>query len=363
MTSVDSRHTDRALPAHITVERWGTLPGGDAVRLFTLRNAHGMRVVISDLGATLVSWHAADRAGRIADIVLGHDTPAEYLASASYFGGTIGRWANRIAQARFTLDGLTYQLDRNEGDNLLHGGASGFHRALWDAREVDGTLVFSHESPEGDAGFPGALETTVRYALDDHGALTIDYDAVTDAPTPVNLTHHAYFNLSGGPADIRGHMIEIDADEFWEVDDTLIPLARASVAGNAFDFRSSAPIGARLDWPHAQLARAKGFDHCYLLRDAAGASGAVRRVAVLYDPGSGRELTVETDAHGLQFYTGNYLEGVAGRGGERLRKHAALCLETGGYPNQINMADSAAQTVLRPGERYRHTTVYRLGIR
>jgi aldose 1-epimerase len=369
MNLADSRSTDRAPHTHVTVERWGTLPGGDAVRLFTLRNAHGMRVAISDLGATLVSWHAADRAGRVADVVLGHDTPAEYLASTSYFGGTIGRWANRIAQARFALDGVTYQLDRNQGDNLLHGGATGFHRAVWNAREVDGTLVFTHESPEGDAGFPGTLEASVRYALDDNGALTIDYDAITDAPTPVNLTNHAYFNLSGGSADIRGHMIEIDADEFWEVDDTLIPLARASVAGNAFDFRTSAPIGARLDWPHAQLVRGKGFDHCYLLRNASGATGeanapgAVRRVAVLYDPGSGRELTVETDANGLQFYSGNYLEGVVGRGKQPLRKHAALCLETGGYPNQINMDEVAAQTVLRPGERYRHTTVYRLGVR
>ncbi|HEY3597998.1 MAG TPA: aldose epimerase family protein [Paraburkholderia sp.] len=371
MNLADTRSTGRATQARITVDRWGALPGGDAVRLFTLRNAHGMRVVISDLGATLVSWHAPDRAGRIADVVLGHDTPAEYIASSSYFGGTIGRWANRIAHARFTLDGLTYPLDRNEGDNLLHGGTTGFHRALWEAREVDGALVLTHESPEGDAGFPGALATTVRYALDDDGALTIDYDAVTDAPTPVNLTNHAYFNLSGAVAtdtpadtlDICGHMIEIDADEFFEVDDALIPVARSSVAGNAFDFRASAPIGARLDWPHAQLARAKGFDHCYVLRGPYGTAGALRTAAVLYDPGSGRELTVSTDAPGLQFYTGNYLEGVVGRGGKRHRKHAALCLETGGFPNQINMPDAAADVVLQPGERYRHTTVYRLGVR
>ncbi len=377
MNFADTRSTDRAAHARVTVDRWGTLPGGDAVRLFTLRNVHGMRVVISDLGPTLVSWHAADRAGRIADVVLGHDTPADYLASSSYFGGTIGRWANRIAHARFTLDDVMYQLDRNEGDNLLHGGATGFHRVLWDAREVNGALVLTHESPEGDAGFPGALATIVRYALDDNGALTIDYDAVADAPTPVNLTNHAYFNLSGDtPAaaaaqaavqtasqtdtpDIRGHIIEIDADEFFEVDDALIPVARASVAGNAFDFRAGAPIGARLDWPHAQLARATGFDHCYVL---GGEPGALRRAAVLYDPGSGRELTVSTDARGMQFYSGNFLEGVIGRGGKRLRKHAALCLETGGFPNQINMAD-ADEVVLRPGGRYRHTTVYRLGVR
>lgn len=366
MNLADTRSTERPAQARITVDRWGTLPGGDAVRLFTLRNVHGMRVTLSDLGATLVSWHAADRAGRIADIVLGHDTPAEYLASTSFFGGTIGRWANRIAQARFALDGVTYQLDRNEGDNLLHGGASGFHRALWDVREVDGALVFSHESPEGDAGFPGTLAVTVRYALDDDGALTIDYDAMTDAPTPVNLTNHTYFNLAGVPADsasdvpdIRGHLIEIDADAFLEVDAALIPLGHASVSGNAFDFRTEAPIGARLDWPHTQLARATGFDHCYVLNHA---NGTLRRVAVLYDPVSGRELTVATDARGLQFYSGNFLQGVVARGGKRLSKHAALCLETGGFPNQINM-DDAADVVLRPGERYRHTTVYRLGVR
>jgi aldose 1-epimerase len=363
MTLADPHSPDRASPTRIAVQSWGTLPGGDAVRLFTLRNAHGMRVAISDFGATLVSWHAADRAGRIADVLLGYDTPAEYLAGHAYFGGTIGRWANRIGEARFTLDGMTYALDRNEGNNLLHGGASGFHRALWDVREADGALVLTYESPEGDAGFPGTLAVTVRYALDDDGALTIDYDAVTDAPTPVNLTNHAYFNLAGdayGDAtDIRGHLMTIDADEFFEIDDALIPLGRASVAGNAFDFRTGAPIGTRLDWPHAQLARAKGFDHCYVLR---GDAGPTRPVAVLYDPGSGRELTVSTDARGMQFYTGNYLEGVAGRGGRTYRKHAALCLETGGFPNQINMAD-AAQVVLRPGQRYRHTTCYRLGVR
>ncbi|CDY77518.1 Aldose 1-epimerase [Caballeronia glathei] len=363
MNLADSRSTDLPTRARVTAERWGHLPGGDAVQLFTLRNAHGMRVAISDLGATLVSWHAPDRAGRIADVLLGHDTPAEYLAGRAYFGGTIGRWANRIADARFTLDGVTYALDRNEGANHLHGGAAGFHRALWSAREADGALVLTHESPEGDAGFPGALVATVRYALDDDGTLTIGYEARADVPTPVSLTNHAYFNLSGDAAadapDIRGHVIAIEADAYFEVDDALIPTARSDVAGNAFDFRAGAPIGARLDWPNAQLARAGGFDHCYVLR---GNGGTVRTAAVLYDPGSGRELTVATDAHGMQFYTGNFLDGIVGRKGRRYRKHAALCLETGAFPNQVNMAD-AAGVVLRPGECYRHTTSLRLTTR
>ncbi|MEM5386483.1 aldose epimerase family protein [Paraburkholderia phymatum] len=363
MNFADMQSTDTSTSSSMQIERWGTLPGLGDIRLFTLRNAHGMRATISDFGATLVSWHAPDRAGRVADVLLGHDTPADYLASRWFFGSTIGRWANRIAHARFTLDGVTYQLDRNEGDNLLHGGASGFHKALWTAREVDGALVFSHESPEGDAGFPGAVTATVRYALDDDGALTIDYDATADAPTPISLTNHAYFNLSGDALadafDIRGHVISIDADAFFAVDDTMIPIERKDVAGSVFDFRAGAPIGARLDWPDAQLARASGFDHCYVLRDA---PTALRRAAVLYDPASGRELTVSTNAQGMQFYTGNFLAGVKGRNGRTYCKHAALCLETGAFPNQINMPDAQA-VVLRPGAHYRHTTVYRLGVR
>lgn len=362
MNLADMHRSPSPVNAPIDVEPWGMLPGGDTVRRFSLRNAHGMRVCISDLGATLVSWHAADRAGRMADVLLGHDTPADYLASNAFMGGLIGRWANRIADARFMLDGVTYPLDRNDGRNLLHGGYAGFHRALWTASEADGALVLTHESPEGDAGFPGSLLTTVRYSLDDDGTLTLAYDAVSTAPTPVNLTSHAYFNLAGDAtetADIRGHVIAIEADTFLHVDDHLIPLGRSDVAGDAFDFRTAAPIGARLDWPNTQLARAGGFDHCYVLR---GHDGTLRPVATLYDPVSGRELTVTTDAPGMQFYTGNFLQGVKGRDGRCYEKHAGLCLETGAFPDQVNAAD-AHETVLRPGQRYTHTTQYRLGVR
>ncbi|MFM0303766.1 galactose mutarotase [Paraburkholderia sediminicola] len=354
--------------APLSSEPWGTLPGGDRVRLFTLRNAHGMKVAISDLGATLVSWHAPDRAGRLGDILLGHDTPAEYMAATTYMGGLIGRWANRIADARFTLDGIEYTLDRNEGANLLHGGTQGFHRALWDVSEDNGTLVMRLESPEGDAGFPGNVRVQVRYTLDDDGTLMITYEAITDAATPLNLTSHPYFNLTGRQgADIRGHVLSIDADRFFEVDASMIPCELAEVAGNAFDFRQSAPIGARLDWPHAQLARAGGFDHCYVLRDTADATTAdrapqVRRVACAYDPGSGRELTVSTDQHGLQFYTGNSLNGDPGRNGIAYQPHAGLCLEAGGFPNEVNMA-AQEQVIVRPGSTYRQVTAYRVGVR
>ncbi|PCE28773.1 galactose mutarotase [Paraburkholderia acidicola] len=352
--------------AQISSETWGRLPGGDPVSLFTLRNTHGMKVAISDLGATLVSWHAPDRAGRLGDILLGHDNPTDYHAATTYMGALIGRWANRIAGAHFTLDGIDYALDRNEGDNCLHGGAAGFHRALWQASDEDGTLVMRLESPEGDGGFPGNVTVQVRYALDDDGALTLDYEAVTDAPTPLNLTSHPYFNLTGqAGTDVRGHVISIDADAFFEVDPAMIPAKRADVAGNAFDFRHSAPLGARLDWPHAQLARASGFDHCYVLRDAVDEPGEMqpcRRVASAYDPGSGRELIVETDQWGLQFYTGNHLQGVSGRQGVVLARHAGLCLEAGGFPDQIHMADGE-RTVLRPGKVYRQQTRYRVGVR
>jgi aldose 1-epimerase len=353
--------------AQLSSEPWGALQGGDRVRLYTLRNAHGMKVAISDLGATLVSWHAPDRAGRLGDILLGHDTPAEYVAATTYMGGLIGRWANRIADARFMLDGIEYTLDRNEGANLLHGGTVGFHRALWDVSEDNGALVMRLESPEGDAGFPGNVTTQVRYSLDDDGTLTIDYEAITDAATPLNLTSHPYFNLTGKPGtDIRGHMLSIDAERFFEVDTEMIPCNLAEVAGNAFDFRQSAPIGARLDWPHTQLARAGGFDHCYMLRDATGAernerAPHLRQVACAYDPGSGRELTVSTDQRGLQFYSGNFLNGDSGRGGVKYQRHAGLCLEAGGFPNQVNMPGQG-EVILRPGDTYRQVTTYRVDV-
>jgi aldose 1-epimerase len=349
--------------ARLPSEPWGTLPGGDPVRLYTLRNAQGMKVTISDLGATLVSWFAPDRAGRLADILLGHDTPAAYYEASTYMGGLIGRWANRIGGARFTLDGIDYTLDRNEKNNLLHGGAHGFHRALWQVVDDRGALTLRLDSPEGDGGFPGNVSVQVRYTLDEDGTLTLDYEAQTDAPTPLNLTSHPYFNLSGEPhSDIRGHVLTIDADAFLEVDPQMIPLGVADVSGSAFDFRHGAPLGARLDWPHAQLARAGGFDHCYRLRESGDA--VPRPVASVYEPASGRELVVTTDQRGLQCYTGNYLEGMPGRHGTPCVRHAGLCLEAGGFPNQINMGEPEHEAaVLRPGATYRQVTQYRVGVR
>ncbi|SAK50478.1 aldose 1-epimerase [Caballeronia fortuita] len=332
-------------------------PWGD-VNLYTLRNASGMRIDISDLGATLVSWLAPDREGRIADVLLGHDTPDDYRNGTAFMGATIGRWANRIRDARFVLDGTAHQVERNEGANHLHGGAMGFHRQIWRAQEIDGALVMALHSQAGDAGFPGNLDVTVRYALDDAGTLSIDYEARSDAATPVNLTNHAYFNL-GDDARIREHEISIDSDTYFAIDAASIPVARESVKDSAFDVRARASIGARLEAPHPQLALAGGFDHCYVLN---GDAREPRTVAVLFDASSGRELSVSTDARGLQFYSGNYLEGVPARDGLRYRKHAGLCLEAGGFPNEINM-DGGERAVLRAGDVYRQRTRYTLRVR
>ncbi|WP_250516618.1 aldose epimerase family protein [Caballeronia sp. INDeC2] len=331
-------------------------PWGDA-HLYTLRNASGMRVEISDLGATLVTWFAPDREGHFADVLLGHDTPADYVNGSAFMGAIIGRWANRIRDGRFVLDGITHQVERNEGDNHLHGGSAGFHRQMWRVAAVEHALVMTLHSPAGAAGFPGNLDVTVRYALGDDGTLSIDYEARTDAPTPVNLTNHAYFNL-GNDASIRDHEISIASDTYFAIDATSIPVAREAVVGSVFDLREPAPIGVRLEASHPQLALAGGFDHCYVLNEDAKEA---RTVAVLFDPSSGRELSVATDARGLQFYSGNYLEGVAARNGSRYRKHAGLCLEAGGFPDEINMDGERA--VLRPDAVYRQRTRYTLRVR
>lgn len=329
----------------------------DDAHLYTLRNASGMRIEISDLGATLVSWFAPDRGGHFADVLLGHDTPADYLNGSAFMGAIIGRWANRIRDGRFMLDGVAYQVERNEGANHLHGGSAGFHRQMWQVDVADDALVMTLHSPAGAAGFPGNLDVTVRYALNDAGTLSIDYEARTDAPTPVSLTNHAYFNL-GSDAGIRDHEISIASDTYLAIDASSIPVAREAVANSVFDLREAASIGARLDASHPQLALAGGFDHCYVLGEGAQEP---RTVAVLFDPSSGRELSVATDARGLQFYSGNYLEGVSARNGSRYRKHAGLCLEAGGFPNEINMDGERA--VLRPDAVYRQRTRYTLRVR
>jgi aldose 1-epimerase len=350
----------------ISTAHWGDLPDGTPVNLHTLSHDSGLRLSITDLGATLVSWFAPDRDGRLADILLGHDSPAGYAAGTAYMGAIIGRWANRIAGASFMLDGREYHVDANQPPNHLHGGFKGFGHKIWQARHEADALIFTLESPAGEAGFPGTVNVQVTYAFDASGVLTITYEAVTDAATPLNLTNHAYFNLSGlGPSTtIRDHEVEIAADVFLAVDATLIPTGEEHVADTPFDLRTAALLGDRLDVPNAQLAHGGGFDHCYVLRNDAPVTELPesRRVASVYHPASGRELIVSTTERGLQFYTGNELEGVPGKGGVKYSKYEGLCVEAGGFPDQINMED-AETVVLRPNERYKQVTRYAMGVR
>ncbi|NIF55830.1 aldose epimerase family protein [Burkholderia sp. Ax-1724] len=345
---------------------WGTLPDGRNVRTYLLANSQGGCVRISELGAAFVSWLTPDRTGRCAEILLGNDTPAEYLAAGAYMGALVGRWANRIAGARFALDGIDYRLTPNEGQNLLHGGAGGFHARLWMAEYEGQSLVMRLESRDGEEGFPGNVQVEVRYTLSEDHALTIEYTAHTDRATPLNLTSHPYFNLSGRhDGDIRNHRLTIDSGEYFEIDEELIPQRRAFVEGSPFDFREGATIGSRLDVSNRQLELAYGFDHCYVL-DRAGNEQAdwtrkPRTVAKVVEPESGRVLSVETDQPGLQFYSGNRLEGVRGRDGSTYRRNSGLCLEAGGFPNQINMPDRESMIVTRE-KPYRQVTVYRAGV-
>ena len=336
----------------------------------TLRNKQGMEVTLSDRGATLISWLAPDRYGNMADVLLGYPDDAGYRQNPAYFGALVGRWANRIAGGRFTLDGVDYELDKNNGNNQLHGGAAGFHLAQWRGEATAQELQLTYASVAGEGGFPGNLQVRVCYRLEDDGSLCIEYEATTDAATPINLTSHPYFNLNGGRSGIDDHMLSIDAEHYLSVDDNLIPQAVTPVSGTAFDFRLPASIGARLTWPDAQLAVARGFDHCYCLQPQSSAdSPELRDVATVYDPGSGRVLTVATTEIGLQFYSGNWLGGVQGRGRPgsdqtAYTAHAGFCLEAQSWPNQINAVDGSAEAVvLRPGSVYRQTTVYRITVR
>jgi len=345
---------------HVSIS---STPAGSGVTWYTLRNSSGMRVIISNRGAAMVSWWVADRYGHEDDVLLGYPDDAGYVENLPYFGAIVGRWGNRIAKGQFSLDGVVYQVDCNDGDNHLHGGHAGFHRKLWQVQPDPEGLRMTLAVPAGEAGFPGALLVSVLYRFNDDGALTIDYSATADAATPINLTSHAYFNLNGGVADIGDHLIAIDADRYLQVDAGLIPVRAADVAGSAFDFRQPAPIGARLSWPDPQLALAGGFDHCYCLRkqEQEHLSSALRQVAQVSDPGSGRQLTILTTEPGLQFYSGNFLAGVQGRGSEPYALHDGFCLEAQAFPDQVNHEDSAA-VILRPGQLYRQTTVYQMGL-
>jgi aldose 1-epimerase len=335
-------------------DRFGSTRAGEPITRHTLTNRRGSRARLIDWGATLTDLWVPDRSGALGDVVLGFDTLEEYEQSECYFGCTIGRVANRIAGARFSLDGCEYALAANDGPHHLHGGRVGFDKAVWRGSELESergpAVRFTHTSPDGDEGYPGTLRVRVTYLLDHQDALHIEYRAETDAPTPVNLTHHGYWNLSGS-GDVLDHELTLHADRYTEAGPDLVPTGRIlPVAGSPFDFRRAKPIGREI----AELEL--GYDHNYVLADEAGRAAAP--AGVLDDPTSGRRMEVSTSEPGLQLYTGNFLDGVAGKRGAVHERHGALCLEAQHYPDALHQ-QSFPPIVLRPGESYRQLTVYR----
>jgi len=345
----------------MTPEPYGRTKDGHAVTRHTLARGN-LTVQILDYGGIVTRIAVPDRAGRIANVVLGAADLPGYEASDAHFGALIGRFANRIAGGRFSLDGRVYDLPRNEGPNTMHSGRQGFDRKVWRVEAASDTdLTLAYDSPDGEEGFPGALAVRVTYSLPDDETLAIAYAAETDRPTILNLTNHSYFNLAGeGAGSVLDHRVTVAADAFLAVDEAQIPTGeRRPVAGTPFDFREATALGARIRATDDQLIRGKGYDHTFVLRDP----GALRVAATAHDPGSGRSLTVATTRPGLQLYTANMLDGtVTGSGGGLYRAGDAVCFEAQGFPDAPNHPDFPSAT-LRPGEPFSATTTYRFTAR
>ena len=341
----------------VTKAPYGKLPDGRQADLFTLTNSSGMKATLTNYGAITVSLEVPDAAGNLTDVTLGYDTLEEWLGSTSYFGATVGRYANRIAKGKFELDGKTYTLATNNDENHLHGGIKGFDKVLWDAEtvETDGAVgvTFTYLSKDGEEGYPGNLKVTAAYSLDEQNAFKVAFSATTDKPTVVNLAHHTYWNLAGPAAgDILGHELMFTADKYTPVDAGLIPTGELKdVKGTPMDFTTPTAIGERI----AQVEG--GYDHNFVLRNQD--SSKVALAARVLEPKSGRIMEIHTDQPGIQFYSGNFLDGtVTGKGGVVYKKHYGFCLETQHYPDSPNKPDFPP-VVLRPGETYRHTMIHK----
>ncbi|MGA8441096.1 MAG: aldose epimerase family protein [Candidatus Sulfotelmatobacter sp.] len=344
----------------VTSEPFGKTPDGAPVEIFTLSDG-AYEARIATYGGIVVSLRVPDRDGKPADVVLGFDNLDGYVAnfngpSDAFFGALIGRYANRIAHGRFSLDGKTYSLPLNNGENSLHGGPHGFNNVVWKAKPVANGVELTYLSKDGEAGYPGNLSATVRYTLV-KGDLRIEYSATTDKDTVVNLTNHSYFNLAG-QGDILHHQLTLHASRFTPVDAGLIPTGELkSVDSTPFDFRKPTAVGARINADDEQLHLGRGYDHNWVL-DTGSAGGKLAEAAEVYEPSSGRVLKVLTDQPGIQFYSGNFLDGsIKGKGGKPDELHAALCLETQHFPDSPNHPDFPT-TELKPGERYHTVTVY-----
>ena len=334
---------------------FGTLSDGRQVTAYELRNGTGARAVILDYGATVQSLTVPNRSGGTTDVVLGYDTAAEYETNDGFFGASIGRVGNRIGGSAFTLDGVEYRLKANEGPNHLHGGPGGFDRRLWKAEpQGDARLVFTRTSPDGEEGYPGTLTVQVTYELLEGNTLQITYDADTDKATPVSLTNHSYFNLNGG-GDILGHVLQLNAHAYEEVDAALIPTGRLpEVSGTPMDFTVPKTVGRDLEADFEQLRLGGGYDHNFVLNS----DGPAARLMGLE---SGIVLTVETTEPGVQFYSGNGITPRKGKDGMPLGKHSALCLETQNFPDAVHHVDFPS-TFLQPGQHYHSVTAYRFTV-
>ncbi len=345
-----------------TVEQrdFGKTASGEPVSLFVLTNAKGMRAEIMTYGATVRSIQVPDRTGKMGDVVLGFDNLDGYLGTEPYFGAVVGRYGNRIANAQFKLDGKEYHLEKNDGPNTLHGGKQGFDKRVWEVKDSGAGdnphVTLTYLSKDGEEGYPGNLNVSVTYSLTADNGLRIDYGATTDKPTALNVTNHSYFNFSGAD-DILEHELQLNASKFTPVNATLIPTGKLEdVAGTPFDFRQMTAIGARINEKNEQLERGHGYDHNFVL-DGSG----MKVAANVYDPKSGRTMEVSTTQPGVQFYSGNFLDGtIKGKGGKVYGHRSGLCLETQHFPDSPNQPNFPS-TVLRPGDKFESTTIYKFG--
>lgn len=348
---------------NLVQEPFGLLPSGHTITRFTLTNEQGVEVQLMNYGGIIISLRTPDRSGQLDDIVLGFDTLQEYVDHNPFFGCLAGRYANRIANGHFELDGVAYQLATNNGPNHLHGGIKGFDKIVWEAEAIKGTdelaVRLHYVSPDGEENYPGTLAATVTYTLNNQNQLRINYRATTDKATILNLTNHTYFNLAGG-GSILDHVMLIDADRFTPVSAALIPTGELpTVTGTPFDFRTPTKIGARIDHEHEQLQFGGGYDHNWVLNQSA-LDG--KPAITVTEQTSGRQLTVHTTQPGVQFYTGNMMpDTLAGKGGTSYTKRTGFCLETQHFPDSPNQP-TFPTTVLRPGEQFDETTVFTFGL-
>ncbi|MEO6013629.1 MAG: aldose epimerase family protein [Devosia sp.] len=349
-----------ALAASVTSEAYGTTKDGKAVEVYTMTNDGGASVKFLSYGGVISEINVPDRNGNLGNVVLGFTNIGDYEAKSPFFGGLIGRYANRIAKGKFSLDGTDYTLNLNNGENTLHGGNKGYDKVVWTVKPLNDTQAeLTYLSPDGEEGYPGNLSVKVVYTWTNDNELKIEYEATTDKPTVVNLTSHSYFNLAGeGSGSIEGHLLTINADAITAYDGGGIPTGEIKpVANTPFDFRHAMPIGARIRSNDQQMINGRGYDHNWVINGAK--AGTVSEDAVLYDPGSGRIMSIGSDQPGLQFYTGNFLDGSTyGTSGHEYRQGDGLCLEPQHFPDSPNHPDFAS-TRLNPGETYKTVTIHK----